>query len=176
MKSYKTIPVLIALFLSVSANAQMANPVRPLPGVFPRTSQASPTRDGSLMKPAHRAYEDAMEFARTLTENGIKVFSVHKSKLDGFFPGIEKAAFFRTEKGVVEVIFFPDPRGAENVIVKEQRQAGRYLYSFAGQPNLAAAGGFDSSRPMYFLMRRNWFIVPDTEELYKALKSALKRE
>ncbi|HBB88238.1 MAG TPA: hypothetical protein DC047_11540 [Blastocatellia bacterium] len=176
MKSYKTIPVLIALFLSVSANAQMANPVRPLPGVFPRTSQASPARDGSLMKPGHHAYEDAMEFAHFLNQSGINVKSLHKSKLDGFFPGLEKAAFFRTEKGVVEVIFFPDPRGAENVIVKEQRQAGRYLYSFAGQPNLAAAGGFDSSRPMYFLMHRNWFIVLDSEELYEEIKSALKEE
>jgi hypothetical protein len=128
------------------------------------------------MKPGHPVYEDAMEFARVLNEKGVKVLSLHKSKLDGFFPGIEKAAFFRTEKGVVEVIFFPDPRGAENVIVTERREGGRYLYSFAGQPNLTAAGGFDSARPMYFLLRRNWFIVPDTEELYKALKSALKRE
>lgn len=176
MKSYRMIPVLIALYLCASANAQTANPVRPLPGVFSRTSQASPSRDGSLMKPGHRAYEEAMEFACTLNEKGIKVLSVHKSKLESFFPGLEKAAFFRTEKGVVEVIFFPDPRGAENVIVTEQRKAGRYLYSFAGQPNLTAAGAFDSNRPMYFLMRRNWFIAPDSRELYQELKSVLKKE
>jgi hypothetical protein len=126
------------------------------------------------MKPGHPAYEDAMEFACMLNEKGIKVLSLHKSKLDGFFPGIQKAAFFRTEMGVVEVIFFPQPGGVENVIVTEQRTEGRYLYSFSGQPNATLPIGFDSPRPMYFLMHRNWFIVPGSRELYEELRSALK--
>jgi hypothetical protein len=46
MKTNKMMPILIALSHCVSANAQMANPVRPLPGVFSRASQASPLRDG----------------------------------------------------------------------------------------------------------------------------------
>ena len=100
-----------------------------IPQVFPQPSHRAPARDGSLMKPADRAYEDAMEFACRLNEKGIKVLSLHRSKLDGMFPGLTKAAFFRTEKGVVEVIFFPDPAGAESLIVKEQRKGGRYLYS-----------------------------------------------
>jgi hypothetical protein len=143
---------------------------------FPRHPQLNPSRDGSLMKPGHPAYEDAMEFACWLNEKGIKFLSLHGSKLDGMFPGLTKAAFFKTEKGVVEVIFFPDPRGAESVIVKEQRTQGRYLYSFSGYPNVELVGGFDSSQPMYFLMHRNWFIVPDKEEPYQALKQALKKE
>ena len=151
-----------------------------IPQVFPhpsqRTSQRNPSRDSSLMKPGHPAYEDAMEFACWLNEKGIKFLSLHKSKLESLFPGIYKAAFFRTEKGVVEVIFLPDPRGAESVKVKEQRTEGRYLYSFSGYPNVELVGGFDSSQPMYFLMHRNWFIVPDREELYQALKRALKKE
>jgi hypothetical protein len=28
----------------------------------------------------------------------------------------------------------------------------------------------DANRPMYFLMRQNWFIVLDNEEFYEALK------
>ena len=117
-----------------------------------------------------------MEFARFLDDRGINVKSVHHSKLESFFQDIEKAAFFRTEKGVLEVIFFPEPRGAETVKVTEQREAGRYLYSFQGQPNPKADGGFDANRPMYFLMHRNWFIVLDSEELYDAVKSALKKD
>jgi hypothetical protein len=139
-------------------------------------SQASQSQDGSLLKPEHRAYMDAMEFALFLNQRGINVKSVHRSKLESLFPGIEKAAFFKTEKGVVEVIFFPDPRGAESVTVTEQRKAGRYLYSFEGQPNPKLDDAFDSSRPMYFLMHRNWFIVLDSDELYDAVKSALKEE
>jgi hypothetical protein len=140
-------------------------------------SQASQSQDGSLLKPTAVAYADAMEFARFLDDRGINVKSVHHSKLESFFQGIEKAAFFRTEKGVLDVIFFPEPRGAEKVRVTEQRQAGRYLYSFEGQSNTKAEdGGFDANRPMYFLMHQNWFIVVDSEELYNAVKSALKKD
>jgi hypothetical protein len=133
-------------------------------------SSQHPAPDASLMKPGHPAYEEAMEFSTFLKEKGIKVLSLHRSKLEGMFPGLTKAAFFKTEKGVVEVIFFPEP-GAENVIVTEKRTGGRYLYSFSGHPTLV--GGFDSKQPMYFLMHRNWFIVPAREELYQELKTAL---
>ena len=164
---------LLSFALAYGAAAQ-------IPQVFPhpsqRTSQRTPSRDGSLMRPGDRSYEDAMEFACWLNEKGVKFLSLHRSKLEGLFPGIYKAAFFRTEKGVVEVIFLPDPRGAESVKVKEQRTEGRYLYSFSGDPNVELAGAVDSSRPMYFLMHRNWFIVPDKAELYQALKRALKKE
>src|ERR1700741_767568 len=90
------------------------------------SSQLDPARDGSLMKSDDRDYKDAMEFACWLNENGIKFLSLHRSKLNGMFPGLTKAAFLRTEKGVVQVIFFPKPEGAENVIVTEQQRDGRY--------------------------------------------------
>lgn len=141
---------------------------------LPELSQGGTSQDGSLLKPEHPAYADAMEFARFLNDRGINVKSVHRSKLESFFQGIERAAFFRTEKGVVEVIFFPEPGGAEKVKVMEQRRAGRYLYSFQGQPNPKPNDGFDAGRPIYFLMHRNWFIVLDSEGTYDAVKGALK--
>jgi hypothetical protein len=142
---------------------------------LPHRSRAIQSQDVSLLKPEHVAYADAMEFVRFLNDRGINVKSVHRSKLESFFRGVGKAAFFRTEKGIVEVIFFPDPMGAERVQVTEQRKAGRYLYSFEGQPQPNSPGDtFDSNRPMYFLMRRNWFITPDSKEFYEALKAALK--
>jgi hypothetical protein len=153
-------------------------------GVFGVTSQktsARPTRayqskDGSILKPTDAVYYEAMEFARLLNSKGIIVNSVHRSKLESLFVGgVEKAAFFRTEKGVLEVIFFPDPEGAEKVTVTEQREAGRYLYSFQGQPNPTPGDGFDSPRPMYFLMHRNWFVVLESEDLLNAVKSALRK-
>ena len=137
---------------------------------------SSQSKDSSLLKPTDAAYQDAMEFARFLNEHGINVKSVHRSKLDGFFRGIEKAAFFRTDRGIVEVIFFPEAKGAEKVRVIEQRRDGRYLYSFEGQPQPNPPGDrIDASRPMYFLMYGNWFIVPDGKESYDALKDALKK-
>jgi hypothetical protein len=141
---------------------------------FSYLPRASQSQDVSLLKPEHIAYQSAMEFARYLDDKGIRVKSVHRSKLDGFFRGIEKAAFIRTDKGVVEVIFFPDPTGAEVIQVTEQRRDGRYLYSFQGQPHPNPPGDtIDASQPMYFLMHRNWFIVLRSKELYDALKRAL---
>ena len=133
------------------------------------------SQDSSLLKPTDDSYQDAMEFARFLNEHGIAVKSVHRSKLESFFQGIEKAAFFRTDRGIVEVIFFPEPTGAERIRVIEQRRGRQYLYSFEGQPHPRPRGDkFNSGQPMYFLMHRNWFIVPEGKEFYEALKSALQ--
>jgi hypothetical protein len=152
------------------------------PGAFWVTSQKSSPRatigyqskDGSILKPRDAVYYEAMEFAQLLNSKGIIVNSVHRSKLESFFVGVEKAAFFRTEKGVLEVIFFSDPEGAEKVTVTERREEGRFLYFFQGQPNPTPGDGFDSNRPMYFLMHRNWFIVLESEDLLKAVKRALR--
>ena len=144
----------------------------------PKTSLQSTlayqSEDSSILKPTDVAYTQAMEFAQFLNGKSINVKSVHGSKLNGFFRGLNKAAFFRTEKGVVEVIFFPEQRGAERVRVRERRKAGRYLYSFEGQPDPNPPGDtIDAGRPIYFLMHRNWFIVLSSKELYDALQRAL---
>ncbi|HEX8140102.1 MAG TPA: hypothetical protein VF544_21245 [Pyrinomonadaceae bacterium] len=152
------------------------------PGGFAVASQVSSSRtiiacqskDGSILKPTNTSYNEAMEFAQFLEGRGIIVKSVQSSKLNGFFQGLEKAGFFKTDKGIVEVIFFPEPSGAEKVRVRERRRAGRYLYSFEGQPHPNPPGDrIDAGRPMYFLMHRNWFMVTDSEELHEALKLAL---
>jgi len=137
------------------------------------STAACQSEDGSLLKPTDVAYTEAMGFARFLNGKGIVVKSVHGSKLNGFFQGLEKAAFFRTEKGVVEVIFFPKPAGAEEVRVTEHRSDRRYIYFFEGQPHPNPGDTFDASRRMYFLTHRDWFIVTDKEELYDVLKRSL---
>ncbi len=81
--------------------------------------------DSSLMRSSDIAYTETMKFARLLNEHGLTVKSSHRSILNGFFRGLNKAAFLRTDKGVVEVIFFDEARGAEKVQVTEQRQSGR---------------------------------------------------
>jgi hypothetical protein len=144
------------------------------PALLGYSFQASQSQDSSLMKSDNIAYADAMEFARVLNARGINVQSIHRSKLESFFRGIKKAAFFKTDKGVVEVIFFPGPAGAERVGVIERSQAGRYLYSFQGQPEPDPAGDtIDAGRPIYFIAHQNWFVVLDSKDLYGELKFAL---
>jgi hypothetical protein len=144
------------------------------PKTSSRSAVAYQAKDSSLLKPTDVAYTESMEVAQFLNGKGINVKSVHGSKLNGFFRGLNKAAFFKTEKGVVEVIFFPEQMGAERVQVREQRKAGRYLYSFEGQPDPNPPGDtIDAGRPMYFLMHRSWFIVLSSKELHDALQRAL---
>ncbi|HEY3128169.1 MAG TPA: hypothetical protein VGL91_01810 [Acidobacteriota bacterium] len=124
------------------------------------------------MRPSDIAYADAMKFVQFLQEHEFTVRSVHRSKLESFFRGVEKAALIKTDKGILEVIFFSEPTGAERIRVSEQREASRYLYSFQGQPNPQPGDGMDSNRPRYFIMHLSWFIVTNDMELYTALKKA----
>jgi hypothetical protein len=144
---------------------------------FGATGQTRQTKDASLLRSTDIAYAEATEFARFLNEHNLKVESVHRSKLESFFRGVGKAAFFKTDKGIVEVIFFPDATGAERISLTEQHKDKRYIYSFLGQPHPSPPGDtFDSSQPMYFIMHGNLFIVAFDEELSNALKSALAKD
>jgi len=139
-------------------------------------SSVGQTKDWSLLRPNDSAYADAMKFSRFLQNNGFTVRSVHRSKLESFFDGVNKAAFIRTDEGIIEVIFFDDPNGAEQVRVSEERpEAGRYIYSFKGQPNPNLHDRIDSNRPMYFIMHKDHLIVTDDKELDAKVKEALKR-
>jgi hypothetical protein len=112
-----------------------------------------------------------MKFARFLEGQRLTVESVHRSKLESFFQGLNKAAFFKTKRGVIEVIFFPDANGAEKVQSTEQRNNGRYIYTFQGQPHPNPPGDtIDSARPIYFVMHGSWFIVTSEQEVANALK------
>jgi hypothetical protein len=142
---------------------------------FSVPAQRPGSPDDSLLRPSHHAYVDAMEFARFLNEHNIAVKSIHNSKLSGFFRGLPKAAFFRTDKGILEVIFFPD-NGAEKVSVTERRDNNRYIYSFRGQPQPDPARDiYDSARPVYFIAHGGWFVVTYDEEASTAVKSAFSR-
>src|SRR6266496_3307071 len=138
---------------------------------FAVAAQTRQSQDESLLRPSHPAYADAMEFARFLNEHNINVKSVHNSKLNGFFRGVPKAAFFKTDKGILEVIFFPN-NGAENLLVIEQRDNKLYIYSFRGQPQPnPPRETFNAARPMYFITHGGWFIVTLDEKTFDAVRS-----
>lgn len=144
---------------------------------FGALGQTPQSKDVSLLRSTDIAYADAANFAQFLNEHNFKVQSIHASVLNGFFRNVKKAAFFKTDKGIVEVIFFPDVTGAEKISVTEKRKDKRNIYSFQGQPLPNPPGDtFNASQPMYFIMSGNLFIVTFDEELSKALKSALAKK
>jgi hypothetical protein len=142
---------------------------------FPAASVlAEGFQDSSLLQPNDSEYSDAMEIALFLRNNGFIVHSLHRSKMSGFFSGVDKAALIRTDNGALEVMFFPAMDGAEKVQVLEERKAGRYLYSFREQPNSTLGDSIDSNRPEYFIRHRNVFIITDDQDLSTKLKTAFK--
>jgi hypothetical protein len=135
---------------------------------------AKECQDSSLLQPNDSEYSDAMELALFLRNNGFIVHSLHRSKMSGFFSGVDKAALIRTDNGGFEVMFFPAMDGAEKVQVLEERKAGRYFYSFREQPNSTLGDSIDSNRPQYFIRHRNLFIITDDRDLYTKVKTAFK--
>jgi hypothetical protein len=134
-------------------------------------AQARQSEDSSLLRPSDIAYADATGFAQFLNQHDITVKSIHRSKLESFFRGVNKAAFFKTDKGILEVIFFPDS-GAERVSSTERRENGRFIYSFRGQPQPNPPGDtINAARRMYFITHDSWFIVTSDERTSNAVKS-----
>lgn len=128
--------------------------------------------------PAYPGKEDAVEFARALDSRGFTVEKIARSKLEGFFSGVERAAYYKTDKGVLEVIFFPD-KGAEKIHVTESKEGNRYIYTFVGQPAPKPSGGdsFNSSKPMYFITYENALVIVWSDrELFDTLKASLERD
>ena len=139
------------------------------------TASANQGDDVSRIRSPDVASTEALHFAETLQQHGFTVQSIHRSKLEGFFNGLNRAAFLRTDKGIIEVIFFDEPTGAERVRVIEKRRGNRYLYAFEGQPNPQPGERIDAGYPIYFIPYKNWFMVVMDKELASVLQQAFVR-
>ncbi|HUE83679.1 MAG TPA: hypothetical protein VMM84_16380 [Pyrinomonadaceae bacterium] len=117
------------------------------------------------MQPSDAAYVEAREFAEILRDRGIDVHSIHRSKLEGLFGHSDRAAFFRTDRGIVEVIFLSGFEGADAVRVNKRRMKERYLNSFRGH----------ETQPFYFVNRRDKFIVTRSNQLANEIELAFER-
>ena len=158
--------LLLFCLMAVTFPARMSG----LETVSAQHAQTEPADDISLMKPTDVAYSDAQAFAARLRQQGFEVNSIHRSKLESFFLGVNKAAFFRLGKGIIEVIFFPDAEAAGRIKVDLRCEGDRYIYTFRGQPQPRPTGdAMNSAYPMYFITRGNSFIVTNNSELATAL-------
>jgi hypothetical protein len=138
--------------------------------------QAKRADDMSLLKPSDGAYAEASNAAAIFKQLGLNVQSIHRSKLEGFFRGTTDAAFFKTDKGAFEIIFFNEPGQAEKIRVIETRDGKRYIYSFEGQPQPDPHRDvFNAAYPMRFIMIDKLFVVVfNNDDLYQVLKEILR--
>ena len=142
---------------------------------IPQTERKQ-AEDSSLMKATDAAYSDAQAFAALLRDHGFEVTSIHRSKLESFFQGVNKAAFFRMDKGVIEVIFFPNADAAQRIQVDLERKDNRFIYTFRGQPQPRATSDIMSGGyPIYFITHGNAFVVTNDRQLGTALGITLNQ-
>jgi hypothetical protein len=63
-------------------------------------------------------YADATALARDLTRRGITVMCIRRSVEEHLFEGQKGAAWFKTNQGIFEVWFLPDPVAAAAVVAR----------------------------------------------------------
>lgn len=137
-------------------------------------AQQQTSEDDALLKRGQPGFDEAVSFAEVLDQAGVHVQKIFASKLNGFFRGVNKAAYYRTDKGVVEAIFFEDD-GAEKITPTETKEGNAYLYSFTGQPHPnPPSDTINSSKPIYFMAYANAFLmIHGDRELFETLKKSL---
>jgi hypothetical protein len=122
------------------------------------------------------AYTDAMILSQDLTEDGLEVQCVLKSKWGRLFytpKGSNAAALFRTDHGDFEVLLLPKPFVFDLLTVNERKNDKSYSYSFGGDP--ASETHIESIRRMYFIKRGNKLFNTDDAVLVATLTNAPMR-
>ena len=136
-------------------------------------AQQKATEDISILKPGDPSYADATNTAALIEGRGLHIKSIHKSKMEGFFRDVWKAAVYKTDKGIFQIIFFPEPKQAEKITVREVQEGKRFIYSFEGQPKPDPPRDvMNAAYKNFFIMKDNLFIVvAEDEKFYATLKT-----
>jgi hypothetical protein len=122
------------------------------------------------LKPSDLGYAEAQDFRRFLDEHGFQVQCVIRSTFASFVWPWPEAAFL-TDRGDLEVRFFPSPDGAERVRINEAHTGRGWRYSFPGH-----SGGGDTLyalRRQYFLRNRRWLVVLEDSAVASTLRRLL---
>jgi hypothetical protein len=146
--------------------------------VSPILATAQTLRDPCSNGPSQRAWEkdpvhaDAVDLGRFLSEHGFVIDCISSSTEQRRFKGEKGAAWFKTNRGIFDVLFLPKGQSfAAFKTVERPQQNGRYLYSFQGTPHIL--GVEDSSKQMWFIKHDNMlFSVWGDQQLAVALRQA----
>jgi hypothetical protein len=141
--------------------------------LFPLSVHANCSQEDAPfeLKRMDPAYQEAMKLKEKLDRLGFGVACVLPSKSIGIFDGQLGAAFYRTAVGTVDVMFMPESTGFW-VGVVENKQDGRFLYTFNGKPH-ALIPVWDASRPFHFIQHRNYMFVTADDKLAERIQAAV---
>jgi hypothetical protein len=141
--------------------------------LFPLSVHASCSQEDAPfeLKRQDPAYQEAMKLKEKLDRLGFVVTCVLPSKSIGIFDGQLGAAFYRTAAGTIDVMFMPESTGFW-VGVVENKQNGRFLYTFNGKPR-ALIPVWDASRPFHFIQHRNYMFVTADDKLAERIQTVV---
>ena len=125
-----------------------------------------------MLKPSDHGFTDARQFERFLRDHGFVVHCVIRSTFQSFIWRWPEAAFL-TDRGDIEVRFFPSPHGAEQVRVNEARVGSGWRYSFPG--HRGAGDTLYAKDRQYFIRAGRWLVLVDDPALAAELRRGLRR-
>src|SRR5574341_138126 len=111
-----------------------------------------------------------------MTSSGLTILSVQNSIEGAHFQSHNQAAWIKTDRGIVDLVFFLDPAETDPIQVTVLQSQGTALYLYKIQapfPTMSHEDTIDAAYPLYFTVQRGMFIVTSIAELDKALKRIL---
>lgn len=129
------------------------------------------------LQPSDPGYADAQEFARLLQDHDIAVRCISFAKVGSYFLGERNAAAFQTSLGGINVVFFPDPDGAERITTELTVSKGHYRYVFRRRER-GLEGRHDTvegDAPLHILIYGRWLVFVWDPRIEEPLRIALSR-
>jgi hypothetical protein len=120
----------------------------------------------------------ATEFVRFLQGAGLVVQEVLQSHHESMLGG-NKAAFIRTNRGVIEVVFLPGETDAEKITVtysKNPSSTVPHRYVINGQAINKESDTWEGAYPQYITLHKNLFITTSDCELDALIKRSLRQD
>jgi hypothetical protein len=152
--------VLLALLLAITSAAAAAN----APCSDPRWN----------MRANDPSYADAMELAKYLAAQRLPVRCITGTTIGSQLLGHHSAAL-HTDHGSFSAVFFPDPKGAEQVTTELSVKRDHYRYRFTSHEGwLPRHETIDIDGPLTFLIHDKWLIFVWDTETERVVNAALK--
>jgi hypothetical protein len=115
----------------------------------------------------------ATPLVQVLRQSGLSILSVQDSVYMAMFQSTDNAAWIKTDKGIVNAVFFDEPTEAKSIHIFQDPNeiTGRYLYTIqAPQPTLLHEQTIDAAFPLFFTMESGMLMVTSSADLDTILK------
>jgi hypothetical protein len=109
-------------------------------------------------------------FVQTLSDSGWSIERVSLSIYNGGMAGTTRAAWIKTDKGVLDVLFYETSAEVEKIELKENDDSTPSYHKYTVRwPNTDRLSGFEGRLPVYFTKYRTMLIMSYDRSVADAL-------